>query len=341
MRREIVKFADDVFAILAKMDAEATTLVHGFHAGLCDYAGHCGVTTKRYEVPIYRALKQHLVALGYVAEADQPYEDGSHRECDVVIAVAGKQRLWLEVKQAWKEWFSNQTATLKTNGWYRSYLLGPGQGGVARTHSLAQDFEKLETNPALASDYAGVLLIALESVRDPVDAEIEEFTKFSKPAERGWELFRSTPLPDRNDKSCQVSIWLWIRGVNSVAVAAQKRESSLATGTACEYATVSARDNQAILLAEENPEELRARACTVFRRFLEHERKIKKAAGDWVNSWHWETAIAEILDLPARSPLVLRAAQTLRNLEQPYRLEYYDDVDRFERLLDRFERCID
>src|SRR4051794_32001626 len=116
------EFAAVLFRQLRAMDDEATTPISGGHAGLVDYPGHCGVTGNRYEVPIYRRLAELLTAAGFRTAADRPYPHGTGQSCDLVVDVAGTS-LWLEVKLAWKEWFSKRSRAPKQSGFYRSYLL--------------------------------------------------------------------------------------------------------------------------------------------------------------------------------------------------------------------------
>jgi hypothetical protein len=69
---------------------------------------------------------------------------------------------------------------------------------------------------------------------------------------------------------------------------------------------------------------------------MEHGRRTKKQGGNaYVESWHWEDAVGDVLRRPKASPLVSRTSSLLRPVAQPYVLERYDDPDQFERLLGR------
>ena len=82
---------------------------------------------------------------------------------------------------------------------------------------------------------------------------------------------------------------------------------------------------------------LRSAASTVFRKYMGEElRGVRKRGG-----WSWEEGVAEILGMPPESEAVKKVATELQQLEQPYRVEKYNDAERFERLLDRFERAVD
>ena len=204
-------FTSALSRIVRQMDDEACTRVNGCHAGLIDYAAHCGVRTKRYEVPLYRALGRHLTVSGYPTASDVRYSSGSREECDLVVTLPGDRRLWVEVKQAWKEWFSNRSLSVCTNGFYRSYLLGPKGGGLSRTHSAAQDFCKLERlSPPRATD-VGFLLVGFDAVRDPMDSEVEQMVDMNGFTGRGWMLRLTERWPDRNYSDCGIACYFWIR----------------------------------------------------------------------------------------------------------------------------------
>ena len=204
-------FAEVAFASLEKMDQEATTLVNGYVTGLCDYGGHLGIKVKQYEVPIYRRLAELLNEHGYSAETDVKFPTGGQK-CDVVVEVAAGEKTWLEVKMAWKEWFSNRKRAVATSSFYRSYLLGP-KAGLERDHSAAQDFEKLEQIRTADGTSVAFLLIGLESQARPMDSEIVELERDNDLPARGWRRFVSAPIMDRNRSDCRIRNLLWWRDI--------------------------------------------------------------------------------------------------------------------------------
>jgi len=50
MDLQINQLAAKLFRLLRVMDDEATTQINGKHAGLADYAGHCGVTGNQFNL---------------------------------------------------------------------------------------------------------------------------------------------------------------------------------------------------------------------------------------------------------------------------------------------------
>jgi hypothetical protein len=82
---------------------------------------------------------------------------------------------------------------------------------------------------------------------------------------------------------------------------------------------------------------LRTTASIVFRKYMSEELRGNRKRG----SWSWDESVAEILGMPRDSEAVKKVATELQELEQPYRVEKYNDAERFERLLDRLERAVD
>ena len=210
MSDPLPEFAAAVFDALARMDTAASTMVRGHRAGLCDFAGHLGITTKTYEVPIYRALAKNLDGSGFAAVSDQRYPGGT-QSCDVLVTLPDARKLWMEVKQAWKCWFSNRSGQVEKSGFYTSYLLGPRAGGLARTHSAGQDFEKIEQLRPPHADCLAFLLIGFEAAADSMDAEILRLEKLNDLSPRGWRRFDGPIIPDSNAPACRIRMWLWCR----------------------------------------------------------------------------------------------------------------------------------
>jgi hypothetical protein len=191
------------------MDDDANTVINGVRAGLCDYAAHMGVKTRRYEVPLYRGLVQHLCAKNYDAQADQGY--GTGQVCDVIVRLPGTGVLWMEVKEAWKEWFSSATRAIKEGGaFYRSYL-DPKDGKLARSHSAAQDFDKLEQLRPPAADYAAFLLVGFDAEARPMDPDVHGLVERNRLKQRGWNLIGPHAWPDSNCPATRRVIWLFWR----------------------------------------------------------------------------------------------------------------------------------
>jgi hypothetical protein len=214
--KSIEQFAADVFRILKKMDDEANTIVNGVRAGLCDYAAHVGIKTKRYEVPLYRGLVKHLCALGYDAMADQGY--GTGQVCDVTVRLPEAGLVWVEVKEAWKEWFSSATRGIKTGEKsYYSYLNRKAGELGKKVYSAAEDFRKLEQLGPPLADYAVFLLVGFDAAARRMDPEVHGLVEQNRLRERGWNLVGPNTWPDSNCPSCRRVMWLFWRKATAPA----------------------------------------------------------------------------------------------------------------------------
>lgn len=93
---------------------------------------------------------------------------------------------------------------------------------------------------------------------------------------------------------------------------------------------------------DDHPEDARARAKDIFRREIANQMALRSRGGSgWIEAWHWEGAIAEILDTSRDSALVTRASHHLRELIPHWILSQYQDPENVERLLDRFQQAVD
>ena len=201
-----------LFNALRAMDQHANAIVNGCHAGLCDYAAHVGIKTKRYEVPIYRAIARHLSNAGTKTTTDVDYPTNTGQECDLVVEVSDRPPFWIEFKMAWKAWFSSKTRKIERSDFYRSYLLGPRSEGLPRTHSVCQDFEKLMQLTVLPSVGAvGVLLLGFEEAEQPMEPELARMQQMACLDSGGWQTEGPAKWADTNDASCMRACWFWWR----------------------------------------------------------------------------------------------------------------------------------
>jgi hypothetical protein len=77
--------------------------------------------------------------------------------------------------------------------------------------------------------------------------------------------------------------------------------------------------------------QLRDVAELAFRGYMNQEQQGR------IREWQWEEAIGKILSLPAEHATVMAIGGNLRERERPYRVQNYNDRERFDRMLDRFE----
>ena len=152
---------------------------------------------KEYEVSWHDRLKELLTNCGYrCVETEHDYPN-SEKSCDLYF-IADDQRVWLEVKAAWKYEISETGKIKPKNSNYESYLLGD----IHKTHSTAQDIEKLSVLDNNNADYIGLLIIGFDIRNDPIDPDMKLLIERMKLKEKGWQIFSSKQWPDRNHPRC-------------------------------------------------------------------------------------------------------------------------------------------
>lgn len=202
-----------VFSSLRTMDAEASTQRDGDPTGLSWYGAHAKPTQARPQTePAWsQRLASLLSAGGYPAVAECRYPglpSGKRNSCDVVVRTeAGK--LWVEVKGAWRDYWSAEK-----NLWiYRSYLLHPLLPNLdtSKTHTVPLDLEKLARITAEHGSAVGMLLVGFERPDDPMDQDVAELTRLAG-LDR-WETWVDR-WPAAHVPEQTVRCWLWVRPLN-------------------------------------------------------------------------------------------------------------------------------
>ncbi len=189
-----------------QLDAEACQLINGYPCGLV------GTAVKRYEDKWSSKLAERLARHGYETQIQVPYPAQTGKRCDVVAQLADRSRVWIEVKTAWKSWFnSTEVRLIEHNPFYRKYLFGPDDGGLDTSHSLAQDFAKLD-ELAPSPDYKAILLIGFDAAASPMAPDVVELCQRLKLDESGWSQLGPECWPDRACESCRIACWFWWRG---------------------------------------------------------------------------------------------------------------------------------
>ena len=97
----------DIFDHLHTMDNEANISVgRCFHAGLNNYSAFKGYNDKKYEDSWNDRLAELFSNDNNSVSREYRYPD-SHKKCDIVVH-SDQTNIWLEVKSAWKYWFSSK-----------------------------------------------------------------------------------------------------------------------------------------------------------------------------------------------------------------------------------------
>ena len=202
------RMADTVFGLLRQMENEAdTTVGNGLRAGFVHYAHYAGMK-KQYELSWTSRLAELLTQSGHFARNEVAYP-GLSKRCDVVVDFEGVGQVWLEVKPAWKSWIESTGKIEWDNNNYRSYLLGP----ASRTHSAAQDFDKLDQLKPSDADYVAFLLIGFDAKASPMSPDIDTLVRQGDLLSRGWKGFGPETWTDCNDDRLRISCWFWCRKV--------------------------------------------------------------------------------------------------------------------------------
>ncbi len=202
MDTTLEQLSKELLGFLRLMDDEADT-VSGYcdHAGLIDYASYKGVGGRKYEESWNDRLAELLSNDETNVFREHRYPN-SLNKCDLVLR--SKATVWLEVKAAWKGWFSSVTGKLKNNpNSYKGYLFGDAH----RTHSVAHDIEKLNRLDSEVADYVGALVIGFDIANKPITPDMEQLIKNMQLKEDGWQIHGAEIWPDRNHPDCRYNCW--------------------------------------------------------------------------------------------------------------------------------------
>jgi len=181
---QMERFAKIVQRSLREMDAIADAKILGSRAGLCNYAAFRQLN--HVERAWSLGLAEHLTKAGFPSDTEVSYPTQPRKKCDVVAELPHKERVWVEVKPAWRCWYAEGRQKWNSMGIYRSYLLGPLEPGLSRSHSAAQDFDKLETLISGRGQYLGVVLIGFDEFGGPLTSDVDELVRRKRLVEKGW-----------------------------------------------------------------------------------------------------------------------------------------------------------
>jgi len=194
------------------MDSEAITNIgNGFACGLTNYNHNYGLTSRKWEQTVNDRLAALFTENRCSAEREVRYSH-SRQKCDLLIDVPLIGKLWLEVKPAWKTWFSS-SGRMQSNSLpiYKSYLFGNTAKGLSRTHSFAQDFEKLQILTAEYGRYAGHLLIGFDSEDNPMISDILAVANKLNLSSEGWQMLGPETWADKNCQKCRFHVWFFCK----------------------------------------------------------------------------------------------------------------------------------
>jgi hypothetical protein len=205
----MTNLASDLFDSLERMDRECPT-------GLCDYATHLSFNSRRHEAACCTDLRRHLAQRGYNVDPKEklyptaPSARGP--KCDLFLTTSANDRVWIEVKVAWRQWFY-EVVKRNADGIYRPYFYGPLSGGWEKTHSVLQDLQKLEAVTKADADFVGELGIGFDSADLEIVADLARLGSEARLEQRGWNLMHQRVWDDARSSECRLTCWFWWRAL--------------------------------------------------------------------------------------------------------------------------------
>lgn len=206
--------ASTLFALLRQMDQEAATVRNGHPTGLQDYGRHARPELKRpqNEPEWSKRLARLLTERGLPSAAEVKYPDVPRQKCDVVVTLGPSERLWIELKGAWRDYWRRKGSLY----FYESYLLHPLKEGLDdKSHTVPRDIEKLARLRPPHAQHQGLLLVGFESPDDTMDADVALLVRLAR--QRGLTDLESDwqGHTDRWDSAHvanqTVRCWYWTR----------------------------------------------------------------------------------------------------------------------------------
>jgi len=199
-----------IFACLRRMDAEATTIRNGAPTGLNWYAAHARPELKKpqTEPEWSKRLARLLTDAGVPTRAEVPYPHDRRKRCDVVVTLPDDSgRVWIEIKGAWKHWWSQRGGL----GIYRSYLFHPLLPGlIAKSHTVPNDLRKLSHLTPADARAAAMLLIGFDTPECSMDEDVEELVRLAGLHEPDW-MIATDEWHDPWRSGQLVRCWYWTR----------------------------------------------------------------------------------------------------------------------------------
>ncbi len=202
--------ARTIFTALRRMDREAVARADGKATGLWWYGGHARPELRRpsTEVEWSRRLAALLGSSGLAARQEVAYPAQPRERCDLVVEIPGRGRAWLEVKGAWKDYWSARDR----DDVFRAYLLHPlvPFPSVRRTHTAALDIAKLVRLRPDDGALAALLVVGFDTADDPLAGDLAELVDRAELDAAPWTGF----VDDWTDAAGRgVHVRLWTRSL--------------------------------------------------------------------------------------------------------------------------------
>lgn len=206
--------ARTIFKLLRQMDQEAGKNSEGKAIGLNEYGWHYHyrpeIKHPQTEPCWTKRLAELLSKRGFDTKSEEPYPDlpAKHQvRCDLVISLGDSEKLWLEIKGAWKVYW-------RGSGIYRSYLLYPcplEPGLVEKSHTVPLDLKKLERLRYPEATQIGILLIGFDSSEYPMDNDVVQLVNLTGMGRSPLWTCSYDEWEDAYRPGEMVKCWLWLK----------------------------------------------------------------------------------------------------------------------------------
>jgi len=194
---------------IAEIDRDCRTILNGIEHGLLNVEAEFkerpleakGLTT---EPLIAWLVRQKLASADRKICFEMKYP-GSGEECDLVFDVGARGQLWLELKLAWKAWFTCRSGPIYSNKSYGNYLRS-----ARRSHSFRRDFGKHKNAGIPAGDHLAVCLIGFDWVQKPMDTDVAAVVETARHEDGPWMPATERHWPDRRCLDFRINVWSWV-----------------------------------------------------------------------------------------------------------------------------------
>jgi hypothetical protein len=197
---------------VVELDQECVTVVNGSERGLVhagdEFRERSLRATRRklsHERTIAWYVGEKLAVAGYSVNRELHYPQQRRKSCDLVVTLCDSRELWVELKTAWKAWFSCELGPIISNPSFKSYLWGTN-----RTHSLRHDFEKLGAVTDQSVAHRAVCLVGFDRVASPMDQDVHDIVQGERDRGREWQVVTELHWQDRRCCDFRINVWAWL-----------------------------------------------------------------------------------------------------------------------------------
>ena len=170
--------------------------------GLCNYVScspYAGQKQKE-EKAIHWGITKILQRKWNTEQNEFPYPRQRRKKCDRQLVLSDGSTVWLEVKLAWHTWFYE---TVKHNNkfMYEGYFFGNDH-----SHSVADDFIKLEQIGSMDGRYLALLIVGFDSTIGKMSEDMKKLVENENLDDRGWHIVEKS-WQTKQSAECWIRNW--------------------------------------------------------------------------------------------------------------------------------------